>query len=213
MGKGRRIRARRQLSTSRPRLINSMQDIEASGRDCLPDMPCRLTFLDDEVLGGMRPATGIAQDGTLQLDQTGTVEPLPVALFEPAVAMMITNRVTGLSQEARVEGVIAAGFHRLPAASAWALMPASGWEVRRVPEGVILRDASGDIWARGEAVLDPAWVSAATSYRHVAVFFGPQLGVRVPPGTKAASLGKAGGRVPAGPPAGPGRRSHGRMAR
>src|SRR5436190_23205154 len=132
MSKGRRIRAQRRSRPPQPRLINSLDELEASGIDCTPDMPCRLTFLDDEVLGGMQQVTGIQPDGTLELDRAGTVEPLPVALFEPPQAVMLTNRVTGLSQEARVEGVIAGGFHRLPGAGAWALMPAPGWEVRRV---------------------------------------------------------------------------------
>lgn len=112
MGKGQRIRAQRRSRPLRPRLINSPDELEASGIDCMPDMPCRLTFLDDEVLGGMQQVTGVQPDGMLERDRTGTVEPLPVVLFEPPQAVMLTNRVTGLSQEARVEGVIAGGSIR-----------------------------------------------------------------------------------------------------
>jgi hypothetical protein len=185
MSKGRRNRARRRDQPPRPRLISSVEEID--GQSVMPDMPCRLTFLDDPVLGGGRPATGINPDGTLITDQTGTIEPLPVVLFEPPQAMMATNRVTGLTQELRIEGVIANGFCRVPAAPAWVLQPAEGWEVRRVPEGLVLRDGSGDVWARSPVTLDPAWVSAATSYRSVVVFFGPQLGVRAPPGMSPAA--------------------------
>jgi len=184
MSKGRRNRARRRERPPRPRLISSMEDID--GQSVMPDMPCRLTFLDDPVLGGMRQATGIKPDGTLETDQTGTLEPLPVALFEPAHTLVTTNRVTGLSQDLRIEGVVANGFYRVPGAPAWVLQPAEGWEVRRVPGGLVLRDGTGDTWARSQVTLDPAWVSTAASYQHVAAFLGPQLGVRIPPRMKPA---------------------------
>src|ERR1019366_981409 len=116
-----------------------------------------------------------------------TAEPLPVVLFEPPRALMMHNPQTGLVQEAKVEGVIASGFHRVPIDPVWALAPAPGWEVRRVPDGLVLRDGTGDVWASSQVTLDPAWVSAATSSRQVGVFYGPQLGVRVPPGTKTAA--------------------------
>ncbi|GAA0991413.1 hypothetical protein GCM10009555_078710 [Acrocarpospora macrocephala] len=47
---------------------------------------------------------------------------------------------------------------------------------------MVLRDGNGVIWASGALTLDPAWVSAATSYGHVVAFYGPKLGVRTPPG-------------------------------
>ena len=51
----------------------------------------------------------------------------------------------------------------------------------------MLCDGSGEIWAASDLTPDPQWVSAAVSYRHVIVFFGPRLGVRVPPETEPAS--------------------------
>ena len=207
MGKARRNRARRQASRGPggDRLISSMEDIDAAGEEFAVEMPCRITYLSDPALGGMRAAEGIAPDGSLTVDDSGTAEPLPVVLFEPARALMMQNTQTGLVQEARVEGVIAAGFHRVPGHSVpvWAFKPAPGWEVRRVPDGLVLRDGTGDVWARSQLTLDPAWVSAATSSRQVGVFYGPQLGVRVPPGMnpaayttakRAAEFGKARGQ-------------------
>jgi hypothetical protein len=44
----------------------------------------------------------------------------------------------------------------------------------------------GDTWATAEITPEPQWVSAAVSYRDIIVFFGPQLGVRVPPGSNPA---------------------------
>lgn len=51
----------------------------------------------------------------------------------------------------------------------------------------MLRDGGGVIWANSQITLDSAWVSAATSYQYVVVFYGPKLGVRVPPGTNPAA--------------------------
>lgn len=189
MGKARRNRARRQASRGpgSDRLISSMADIEAAGEEFMTEMPCRITDLADPVLGGMRMAAGIRPDGSLAVDDSGTAEPLPVVLFEPPRALLMHNEQTGLVQETRVEGVIAAGFHRVPIDPVWALAPAPGWEVRRVPDGLVLRDGTGDVWASSQVTLDPAWVSAATSSREVGVFYGPQLGVRVPPGTNPAA--------------------------
>jgi hypothetical protein len=56
-----------------------------------------------------------------------------------------------------------------------------------MPGELILRDATGEIWAAGKVTPDPAWVSAAASYRQVVAFYGPRLGVRTPPGMNAAS--------------------------
>lgn len=188
MGKARRNRARRQAARipGHARLLSSMADIEAAGEEFMTEMPCRITYLTDPVLGGMRQAEP-GPGGGLVVDDSDTAEPLPVVLFEPPRAMMMQNTQTGLVQEARVEGVVAAGFHRVPGLAAWAMKPAPGWEVRRVPGGLVLRDSTGDIWATSQLALDPAWVSAAASNRQVGVFFGPQLGVRVPPGMRPAA--------------------------
>jgi hypothetical protein len=188
MGKARRNRARRQMprGPGHTRLISGIADIEAAGEEFVAEMPCRITDLTDPVLGGMRQAV-LGPGGSLVVDDSGTAEPLPVVLFEPARALMMLNEQSGLVQEARIEGVIAAGFHRVPGAGVWVMKPAPGWEVRRVPDGLVLRDSTGDIWAASQVTLEPAWVSAAASHQHVGVFFGPQLGVRIPPGMPPAA--------------------------
>jgi hypothetical protein len=151
------------------------------------DMPGRVTYLDDPVFGSMQAAIGLSPDGALIADTSGTEEPVPVVLFEPEKAIMTENAVTGLVQELRTEAIIACGFHRVPPpGGVWGAEPAFGWELRREPGMLTLRDASGDIWASSELTPDPRWVSAAASGRHVIVFYGPQLGVRVPPGTDPA---------------------------
>ncbi len=149
-------------------------------------MPCRATYLNDPVFGGMRPAVGIGPGGQPVADQSGTVEPLPVVMFEPVHTMMITNRVTGMVQEARTDAIVANGFRRITASPLWIIKPAPGWEVRRQPGELILLDGAKEIWACGKITPEPAWVSAAASYGHVAVFFGPNLGVRTPPDMRPA---------------------------
>jgi hypothetical protein len=191
MSKARRIKARRQRSQQaqpgRPRVIRTVEDLDAAGAEFTTDMPCRVTYLTDPVLGEMQPAAGIGPHGNLVADDSGTVEPIPAVLFEPARVVMLSNPGTGMVQEAKTEGIVAAGFHRVPGHPVWAIEPAPGWEVRRMPGQLILRDGSGEIWAAGKVTPEPAWVSAAASYRQVVVFYGPRLGVRTPPGMNAAS--------------------------
>jgi hypothetical protein len=112
-------------------------------------------------------------------------------MFEPAQVVMMRNTVTGLVQEAKTEAIVAQGFHRLPGGPVWAIKPAPGWEVRRLPGELVLRDSSGDIWARSTITPDPAWISAAASQHTVIVFYGPNLGVRTPPGINPARYGTA----------------------
>src|ERR1035441_10842094 len=106
MGKARRNRPRRQASRGpgSDRLISSMADIEAAGEEFAVEMPCRITDLADAVLGGMREAAGIGPDGSLAVDDSGTAEPLPVVLFEPARALMMHNPPTWLAQGTRGGG-------------------------------------------------------------------------------------------------------------
>ena len=189
MSKVRRIKARRQRSQqerSGLRVIRTIEDLDAAGGEFTVDMPCRATYLTDPVLGGMRPASGIGPDGNLIADDSGTIEPFPVVLFEPTRAAMVWHPDTSMIHEAKTEDIVAHGFHWIPDNPAWALKPAPGWEVRRMPSELVLRDSSGEIWASSKVTLDPRWVSAAASYKHVAVFYGPNLGVRTPPGMNAA---------------------------
>jgi len=195
MGKGKRNRARRQQSQrSQPRgsaRVLDPRDLDSLTEVVQPDMPGRATYLTDPVLGHGQPVSGIGPGGRLLTEDNGTTEPLPVVLFEPAHAVVLQNTGTGLMQEARIEGIIAAGFGRIPPHPVWTVRPALGWEVRRRAGELVLRDGGGEIWATSKITPDPAWVSAAASYQHVIVFFGPQLGVRVPPGTSPADYATA----------------------
>jgi hypothetical protein len=184
MGKGRRNRARRQAAGAAgppaARLLRTMEDINAAGEEFDTEMPGRITYLTDPVLGGGRMA-----------GDDGTVEPVPVVLFEPARTILLEPLHGGVAQDAKLQTIIAHGFHPVPGPGVWAIKPALGWEVRRVEGGLVLRDAAGDVWASSPMTLDPAWVSAAASHRWVAVFYGPCLGVRTPPQTPPAAYATA----------------------
>lgn len=173
------------------RPLNTIEDVDAAEEVWTPVMPGRVTWLDDPVLGAGRPAAGLGPGRQIILDDSGTTEPIPVVMFEPAQIVMIRNTVTGLVQETKTEAIVAQGFHRLPGGPVWAIKPAPGWEVRRAPDELILRDSSGDIWARSTITPDPAWISAAASQQTVIVFYGPKLGVRTPPGMNQARYGTA----------------------
>jgi hypothetical protein len=159
----------------------TLENLQADGL-LEPGMPGRATYLTDPVLGSMHLATGV-RDGKLIAGDAGTVEPLPVMLFEPGRVIMLENTAAGVVQEGRVEAIVAAGFGRVPAGPAWAVESAPGWQLQRVPGELVLRDSNGDIWASSPVTPDPRWVSAAASYGHVMVFYGPRLGVRCPEGT------------------------------
>ncbi|MEV4753422.1 hypothetical protein AB0K21_44365 [Streptosporangium sp. NPDC049248] len=149
-------------------------------------MPCRAIFMDDPMLGGPQATViGIQADGSVVTDGKA-INPSPVVLFEPVKAMMVKDTRTGTVHEARTEGIISGGFHRVPL-GVMASMPAEGWGLYRTATGLMLRDTFGGVWAEGTLDLDPAWVSEATSYGWVTVLFGPRLGIRVPPGKSAQS--------------------------
>jgi hypothetical protein len=82
--------------------------------------------------------------------------------------------------EGQVETIIKAGLQPLtwPAAL---VQPAVGWSLRRMGDGIELRDVHGGPWVRCSITLEPRWVSAAVSWRQVLVLYGVRLGVRVPP--------------------------------
>jgi hypothetical protein len=192
MSKARRLRALRQERQNRiprgGRRISSMEDIAATEEVWTSDMPGRFTYLDDPVLGLGRLAAGVGSGGQV-IDDSDTTDPIPVVLFEPVHVAMMTNTITGLVQEAKTDAIVASGFQRVPAGPLWTVQAAPGWEVRRVHGELVLRDGTGEVWARSSATPDPAWVSAATSQRDIIVFYGPKLGVRTPPGVKAARYG------------------------
>lgn len=144
------------------------------------EMPCRATYLGDPVFGGLAQVTGVTADGGLIADHSGSLEQIPVLLFEPSRAAVIQDKETGLAYEWRNEVMITLGFHRVPSRFVIGGLPAEGWGAHRAPGAVLLRDADGAVRAKGTLTLDPEWISAAASFGSVLVFFGPLLGVRVP---------------------------------
>ncbi|MET9340302.1 hypothetical protein [Nonomuraea sp. NPDC003804] len=197
MGKAERNRRRRQQQGVRSQAWTDIPlgavrggtpAARAMAADVLDDvqMPCRVTFFDDPMFGGPKATvTSIQPDGSVSTDGK-IINPPPVVLFEPTLTMMIQDRRTGTIHEARTEGIISNGFHRIPR-GILANMPVEGWGLYRTATGLMLRDPLGGVWARGEVELEPAWLSEATSQGWVTVFFGPRLGVRVPPGRSASS--------------------------
>jgi hypothetical protein len=146
-------------------------------------MPCKLTYLHDPVLGcGVVPVAGITEDGTLIPDRSGTVDPLPVVMFEPSRSVISQDSRTGTAHDLLTEAIITAGFHRILPGPIWTGRPAEGWGIYRTIDGLVLRDPDGAVYAEGTTVLDPAWVSTATSLGSVLVLHGPCLGIRTPLG-------------------------------
>jgi hypothetical protein len=148
------------------------------------EMPCRATYLDDPIFGSrLAPVTSMSPAGELLTDPSARLDQIPVLLFEPARSAMVRDPSTGRVHELRTEVMVSTGFHRVPTRFVIGGLPADGWGVYRVPDGVVLRDGDGAVRAEGRLTLDPEWVSAAASCRSVLVFFGPKLGIRVVPGS------------------------------
>jgi hypothetical protein len=192
MGKAARNRKRRQPSTGQ--LSTASSDL-ASWQHWLPEgpldghdpqtqallarlatehhMPCKLTYLDDPIFGrGVIPVAGITEDGTLIPDRSGTVDPIPVVMFEPSRCVISQDLRTGTAYDLLTEAIIGAGFHRIPAGPVWTGRSAQGWGLYRTAEGVVLRDADGAVYAEATTALDPAWVSIATNLGSVLVLHG-----------------------------------------
>ena len=200
MGKAaRNRRSRQQQSRAAERLqrrgsTGPLRGGSAEARELLAkvsaetEMPCRATFMDDPLFGG-HPATvtGITPEGGLITETGGAAGRIPVLLFEPVHALAVKDGVTGLMHEARTDGLVGAGWQRVPPQFIMAGLPADGWGLYRTGAGVELRDPYGCTFAEGHLVLDPEWVSAAVSARSVMVLVGPRLGVRVPPGRSPES--------------------------
>ncbi|MCA1702110.1 MAG: hypothetical protein LC808_02110 [Actinobacteria bacterium] len=150
-------------------------------------MPCKLTYLHDPVLGcGAVPVAGITEDGTLIPDRSGTVDPIPVIMFEPSRSVISQDSRTGTAHDLLTETLITAGFHRISPGPIWSGRPAEGWGIYRATNGLVLRDPDGAVYAQGTTAFDPAWVSIATSLGSVLVLHGPCLGIRTPPGRTEA---------------------------
>ncbi|MDX3762585.1 hypothetical protein [Streptomyces sp. AK02-04a] len=86
-------------------------------------------------------------------------------------------------REIQVEGSIAAGLRRFPRGIA-DLRTVSGWGLHRLADGQLeLRSPDGGVYSRIAVPSSPDWYSAALHHRYVLCFYGPQLGVRIPPGS------------------------------
>ena len=131
-------------------------------------MRCKLTYLHDPVLGcGAVPVTGIAEDGRLIPDLSGTVDPIPVVMFEPSRSVISQDSRTGTAHDLLTEAFITAGFHRIAPGPIWSGRPAEGWGIYRRTEGLVLRDPDGAVYAEGRTALlwtrpgcrsPPVWV-------------------------------------------------------
>ncbi|MFE2561264.1 hypothetical protein M1P56_36265 (plasmid) [Streptomyces sp. HU2014] len=144
----------------------------------------RLLYMNSPVLGLGQVATGIDPDtGTLQT--TDGEDPMPVALFEPERAMM-SRLPGGAPTEIQVEGAIASGMRRFPRGVA-DLRTIPGWALHRLSDDRIeLRSPDGGVYSRITVPASPDWYSAALHHGYVVCFYGPQLGVRTPPGSTQA---------------------------
>jgi hypothetical protein len=184
MSKGRNRRSRRQQPRVARRLrrdpavrharggtSGALQMVEEIAGDT--QMPGRAVFLDDPMFGG----------GCTTADG----DRVPVLLLEPTQILVVQDPVTGEHHELRTDGMVAAGWQRVPPRFLIAALPADGWGLYRTPTGVELVDPYGCIVAESRLQLDPEWVSAVVSTGAVMVLFGPRLGVRVPPGRSPQS--------------------------
>lgn len=126
-------------------------------------------------------ATGTDPDiGTVQT--TDGEDAMPVALFEPERATM-SRLPGGEPTEIQVEGAIAAGLRRFPRGFA-ALRTIPGWALHRLSgDRLELRSPDGGVYSRITVPASPDWYSAALHHGYVVCFYGPQLGVRAPPGS------------------------------
>jgi hypothetical protein len=144
------------------------------------DDPGRLLYVDDPALGMGKVATGIDPD-TGQLVTSETEDPFPVALFEPARAML-TQQPGQAPAEGQVEAAIMLGLRRIPR-GIFDLRTCPGWALLRLADDrVELRSPDGGVYSRiTPTAPDPGWFSAAIHHRYVICYYGPQLGVRLPP--------------------------------
>jgi hypothetical protein len=148
------------------------------------DAEARATYTDDQAVGLGRVAPAPGESPT-------TTDQVPVLLLEPRTAMVITNPETGEVTEGQVETIIKGGLQRLMWPAALVQPAAAGWSLRRMGDGIELRDAHGGPWVRCAVTLEPRWVSAAVTWRQVLVLYGVRLGVRVPPNQGNRRYGSA----------------------
>ncbi|MFI8829319.1 hypothetical protein [Streptomyces sp. NPDC053431] len=144
----------------------------------------RLLYMDSAALGLGQVATGI-DPSTGAVQTTDGEDPMPVALFEPERAML-SRLPRGEPKEIQVEGAIAAGLRRFPRGFA-DLRTTPGWALHRLADNRLeLRSPDGGVYSRITVSSSPDWYSAALHHGYVVCFYGPQLGVRTPPGSESA---------------------------
>ena len=152
----------------------------------------------------------ITLTSTVQFVGTGagdpTTEALPLVLFEPERALIMTDPTTGATIEMQVESICRAGFTRWQRGPAM-FRTAAGWTLYRTARTLQLRDNEHGLWATADHTPDPEWTSAATSQHHVVAIYGTGLGVQSPgPGgysdadrkaaiTRARTAGTAAGAI------------------
>ncbi|MGN2642419.1 hypothetical protein ACTD5D_40855 [Nocardia takedensis] len=107
---------------------------------------------------------------------------LPVIVFEPPAAVVMTEPGTGRKVEAQAAGIISVGFTPLgPAAPARVpLLPR--WSIRRTVTGLQLWDHAAQ-WADAEITVPAEWLAAAHHHREVQVIYGVSTGARTPTAT------------------------------
>ncbi|MER5359697.1 hypothetical protein [Streptomyces sp. NPDC002785] len=149
----------------------------------------RLLYMDSPSLGLGQVVTGIDPD-TGSVQTTDGEDPMPVALFEPERAMM-SRLPGGEPTEIQVEGAISAGLRRFPRGFA-DLRTIPGWALHRLSDDRIeLRSPDDGVYSRITVPASPGWYSAALHHGYVVCFYGPQLGVRTPPGSTAEQYNDA----------------------
>ncbi|GAB3750816.1 hypothetical protein [Microlunatus parietis] len=178
---------------------------DATGRPVLPDgvgtdqaeieRIANDTHTNARAIFSTHPAIGLGSPVTLarNIQAVGptfvpdpTAEALPVVLFEPEKALMMSDPLNGETSEVQVAGICRQGFTRWPPVATM-LKGAPGWSVRRVGKTLELRDEQDGLWAVAELTPDPEWISAAVSQRYVTVVYGPKIGVRTPPSSTGYS--------------------------
>lgn len=141
----------------------------------------RVTYLD-KIFGPNQVPAEIDPDGSLQ-DAADQDAPIPVALFEPARAM-VAQLPGQAPTEAQVEGAVMLGLHRVTT-GAVVFRQSPGWSLHRLDgDRLELRSPDGGVYSRITPADPGDWIAAAESLGYALCLYGPQLGVRVPPNLK-----------------------------
>ncbi|WP_405183685.1 hypothetical protein OG225_43030 (plasmid) [Nocardia sp. NBC_01377] len=107
---------------------------------------------------------------------------LPVIVFEPLAAVVMTTPGTGRRVEAQAAGIISVGFAPLGPAAPVRVPLLSRWSIRRTLTGLQLWDHAAK-WAVAEVAVPTEWLSAAHRHGQVQVIYGVNTGARIPEAT------------------------------